>query len=115
MISAQMAPNQGLPDIIRVKVVRGFRGLIDGQFGVANPGDVVEVPRGLAMEMRGAGRAVMTNDDKHRDPKYLPERKRAGLPADPVQAQLAAMTKALEGLQKVVEALTTSAKPAKGG
>lgn len=106
MNTNSMAPNQGLPEIIRVRAIRGFRGLIDGQFGVANPGDVVEVPRALAMEMRSCGRAVMTDAEKSRQKDYLPERKRPGAaPKDPVAAQLTAMTAALTSLKAVVDKL----------
>lgn len=106
MITQQ--PNQSLPEIIRVKALRGFRGHINGRFGVANPGDVVEVPRALAMEMRAVGRAVMTAEDLGQQSDYLPERKKPGnaKAADPVQAQLSALTKAIEGMAKVVEGQT---------
>lgn len=107
----QHMPNQGLPEIIRVEVIRGFRGTIDGRFSEVAPGDVVEVPRPLAMEMRAAGRALMTDKPLHRQKDYLPERKKAGnKPSDPVQAQLAAMTKAFEGLAKVVETALAAKK-----
>lgn len=100
MLQSMQMPNQGLPDVIRVQALRGFRGFIDGQFGIANPGDVVEVPRALAMEMRACGRAVMTDKEKHRAKDYLPERKRNGAPADPMAAQVAALTSAVKAMQE---------------
>lgn len=101
------SPNQGLPETIRVRVQRGFRGLINGRFAIANPGDVVEVPRALAMEMRGSGRAVMSDEPLVTQKDYLPERKKpqARAKADPVQAQLIALTTVVEGLQKTIESL----------
>lgn len=106
-VNPMLAPNQGLPEIIRVRAIRGFRGVVDGQFGIANPGDVVDVPRALAMEMRACGRALMTNDEKVRNVKYLPERKKPENKAlaDPVSAQVAAMAKALDALTAVVARL----------
>lgn len=109
MIGSHQQQNQGLPDIIRVKVLRGFRGHIDGRFGIAVPGDVVEVPRELALQMRGAHRAVMTEAELKRQTNYLPERKRPeNVAADPARAQMVAMTKAFEGLSKVVEKLVAA-------
>jgi len=78
---AQMKnPNQALPETIRVEALKGFRAVIAGQFGVANPGDVVEVPLQVAIDLRVAGKAVMTDKDLKRQKDYLPERKRQRIP-----------------------------------
>jgi hypothetical protein len=69
-------PNQPLPEIIRVEALKGFRAVVNGQFGVVNPGDVVEVPLQTAIDLRVAKKAVMTDKDLKRQKDYLPERKR---------------------------------------
>lgn len=104
------APNQPLPETIRVRAIKGFRGVIDNVFGVASPGDVVHVPRALAMELRGAGKAVMTDEQPKRQDNYLPERKKGGRSLDPAERQLKALTVAVETLQKAVEALAAGKK-----
>lgn len=70
-------PNQALPEIIRVEALKGFRASIGGTFGVVNPGDVVEVPLQVAVDLRTAHKAVMTDKELRRQTGYLPERKRA--------------------------------------
>jgi hypothetical protein len=110
MITQNQQPNQALPEVIRVRAQRGFRGPIDGKFSIASPGDVVEVPRALAMELRGAGKAVMTDEDLKRQAGYLPERKKGGKAADPATLQLKALTDAVTALQKLVTGLVPPAK-----
>lgn len=72
----QQQQQSGLPEVIRVKAQRGFRGLVNGRFGVANPGDVVDVPRDLAMELRGAQKAYMVDEELKTQANFVPERKR---------------------------------------
>jgi len=105
-----MAPNQPLPEVIRVRALKGFRASIGGEFGVVNPGDVVEIPRVLAMEMRAAGKAVMTEDNLKRQKDYLPERKKEGKSADPVSKQLGLLTEAVAKLTQLVGGLVPPAK-----
>lgn len=114
LASPSNLPNpNGLPEIIRVKVIRGFRGEIDGKFGTCAPGDVVDVPRALAIEQRHAGRCVAATGDE--EPKrqlgYLPERKK-NPPASPAD-QLAALTAAVANLTKLVAGLVPA--PEGGG
>lgn len=99
----QQNPNQALPEIIRVRAQKGFRAHVDGQFGVVNPGDVVEVPRVLAMELRGAQKAVMTDAEKVRQKDYLPARKKN--PPKDVSSQLQVLTETVQGLAAAVAVL----------
>jgi len=69
-------PNQALPEVIRVEALKGFRASVNGQYGVVNPGDVVEVPLEVAIDLRTAHKAVMTQKELRRQTTYLPERKR---------------------------------------
>ena len=107
----QTQPNQSLPEVIRMQAQKGFRAHIDGKFGIVNPGDVVDVPRPLAMELRAAGKAFMTDADVKRQKEYLPERKKAGKAAgDPVAKQIALLT---DAVGKLTELVVNSLKPAK--
>lgn len=105
----QQNPNQPLPEVIRMRALKGFRATVDGQFGIVNPGDVVDIPRTLAMEMRAAGKAVMTEEQPKRQKDYLPARKKEGKAADPVSKQLALLSEAVGKLTELVVGL----KPAK--
>lgn len=108
----QMSPNQGLPDIIRVKALKGFRGLADGTFGIVNPGDVVDVPRELAFELRAANKAVAVTDERKRvEPAVVAQQRLARKRAvDPVNAQLAGLTSAVEALTGAVQVLLKNAE-----
>lgn len=68
-----------LPDIIKVEALKGFRAHVDGRFTIVNPGDVVEVSRATAIDLRMANKAVMTDKKPMVQKDYLPERKRAAL------------------------------------
>ncbi len=102
----QQAPNQALPEAIRVRAQKGFRAPVDGIFGIVNPGDVVEIPRALAMELRAAGKAVMTEEPLKRQKDYLPERKKAAKGGDPVAKQLALLSEAVSTLTQLVKGMT---------
>lgn len=100
----QPAPYAGLPETVRVRALKGFRGLIDGQMGVANPEDVVDVPRDLAVTLRFGGKAVMVNPaevEKKRQTNYLPERKK-NKPVDPAAQQLAALVDAVGAMKDAI-------------
>jgi hypothetical protein len=91
------AMNAALPEQIRVKAMKGFRAMADGQFGVVNPGDVVVVDRLVALELRAAQKAVMTDEPLKRQKDYVPERKKNARPSDASQiatlsAQVATLT-----------------------
>lgn len=103
-------PSQALHETIRVRALKGFRAIVDGQFGIVNPGDVVEIPRTLAMEMRAANKAVMTDAELKRQKDYTPERKKAARVADPVSRQLALLTEAVATLTTLVKGAAPSAK-----
>jgi hypothetical protein len=107
----QQAPNQALPEIIRVRALKGFRASVNGQFGIVNPGDVVEIPTVLAMEMRAANKAVMVDEDLKRQKAYLPERKKNAVKVgDP----LVMMAEAVAKLTQLVESrLPAQAAPTK--
>lgn len=106
----QQQPNQALPEVIRMRALKGFRASINGEFGIVNPGDVVELPRVLAMEMRAANKAVMVDADLKRQKDYLPERKKAGKAADPVARQLALLTEAVAKLTALVAPAAAGSK-----
>lgn len=69
-------PDSVLADLIRMEALKGFRAPVDGVFGIVNPGDVVEVPRAVAIDLRSANKAIMTEKAVRRQKDYLPERKR---------------------------------------
>lgn len=52
----------GIPDFVRVKAQRGFRGIADGRFQEVKVGEVVEVSKALAVELRMSGKAHMTQE-----------------------------------------------------
>jgi len=100
----QMVGFQGLPEIVRVKALRGFRGLIEGVQGEANPGDVVDVPRELAIGLRYGNKAVMVDPEKvakKRQENYLPARKK-DKPLDPQAKQIAALVEAVAAMKEAV-------------
>lgn len=68
-----------LPDYIRVEALKGFRAHVDGRFAIVNPGDVVEVSRATAIDLRMANKAIMTDKKPNVQKDYLPERKRTAL------------------------------------
>lgn len=95
-----------LPETIRVLARRGFYAHVDGTLGVVNPGDVVELPRQFAMELRAAGKAVSTDKPLKRQADYVPERKKAARRsgADATPMQLALLCEAVTKLTEVVAA-----------
>lgn len=68
-----------LPDYIKVEALKGFRAHVDGRFTIVNPGDVVEVSRATAIDLRMANKAVMTEKKPVMQKEYLPERKRVSI------------------------------------
>ena len=74
-----MAQDPTLPDVIRMKALRGFRTQVGGRFSIVNPGDVVEVDKLTAMDLRLANKAISTSDPIKQDASYMPARKRATL------------------------------------
>lgn len=111
----QQSPNQPLPEMIRVRALKGFRASLDGVFAIVNPGDVVEISRTLAMEMRAANKAVMTEDPVKRQKDFLPERKKTGKAVDPVGRQLAMLAEAVATLTTLVKSVMPSAPVAPAG
>lgn len=109
----------GLPDVIRMRAIKGFRGQVDGQLGIVNPGDVVDVPRDLALTLRYGQKAVMvepTTQKKRSGAEWLPERKK-NKPLDPQAQQLAALVDAVSSMKdavatqgKAIEALLAKQK-----
>lgn len=67
---------QQIPDMVRVRALKGFRSPVNGVFSVVNPGDVVTVPKAVAVDLRQSNKAVMTTDPETIQKNYLPERKR---------------------------------------
>lgn len=61
---------------VRVRANKGFYANIQGQYGVVNPGDVVDLDRQLAAMMISANKAVQVPSDTKlvRDTDYKPER-----------------------------------------
>lgn len=73
----QAMANDAIPDHVRVRALKGFRGHVDGRFQEVKPGEVVTVTKELAIDLRQSLKAVMTQDEVVRHPKgWLPERKR---------------------------------------
>lgn len=100
----QPAPYTGLPEVVRVRALKGFRAVIDGQMGIANPDDVVDVSRSDAVTLRFGGKAVMVDPSKvevKRQKDYVPERKK-NKPLDPHAQQLAALVDAVGSLKDAV-------------
>lgn len=96
---------------LRVKAIKGFYAVVGGQFGVVNPGDVVDLDRGTASMVLSAKKAELTQDTLKRQENYLPERKKNPPPTQ--QDQLSSLTKAVESLAALVSQLV-SAKAEKG-
>lgn len=65
-----------IPDMVRVRALKGFRAVVRGQYSIVNPGDVVMVAKSVAIDLRQANKAVMTDDAEKTQQNYLPERKR---------------------------------------
>ena len=107
----QQQPNQSLPEIIRVKAQKGFYASVEGQFGLVNPGDVVEIPRSLAMELRASGKAHMTDAKLLRQKDFVPDYAKADKAVDPVTRQMALLTDAVVALQKLVAAVVPPSTP----
>lgn len=72
MVQAQ----DGIPDRVNMKALRGFYAPVNGRFMSVNPGDVVEVDKALAVDLRLAKKAVMVSEAPHMNKDYLPARKR---------------------------------------
>jgi hypothetical protein len=105
-----MIQGNQLPELVRVKALKGFRATADGLFGVVNPGDVVEVTRADFPVLASAGRVVRTDADKVRAPNYIPERKKNGPAKSPELAKLEAIEGVVQGLASTVAALTEALK-----
>lgn len=65
-----------IPDMVRVRALKGFRAVVKGQYSIVNPGDVVTVAKATAIDLRQANKAVMTDEPEKVQKDYLPERKR---------------------------------------
>jgi hypothetical protein len=73
----QAMANDTIPDHVRMKALKGFRGQVDGRFQEVKPGEIVTVTKELAIDLRQSQKAVMTTEEVLRHPKgWLPERKR---------------------------------------
>lgn len=104
MALQQYNPNQQLPETIRVKAQKGFYAHIDGKLAIVNPGDVVDIPRQLACDMRAAGKAYMVDEPLKRQKDYVPPYVRPAA-ADPFAALAAQIAK----LTELVGSLATKA------
>lgn len=111
MLNTNQQGGMALPEVIRMRALKGFRGVIDGAWGIANPGDVVDVPRDLAMTLRYGEKAVMVEPQtkKVRQENYVPPYKRAPK-LDAQAAQLAALTEAVASLKVAMEAIVNGKK-----
>lgn len=65
-----------VPELVRVRALKGFRAQVNGVFSIVNPGDVVTVAKAVAVDLRQSNKAVMTTDPENIQKNYLPERKR---------------------------------------
>lgn len=88
---------------VRVRALKGFYAVVQGQFGQVNPGDVIDLDRGIARDLANKLQPVAPNEPLVRQKDYLPERKRNPKP-DQV-SELAALRAAVDALTKVVTAL----------
>jgi hypothetical protein len=105
MNGVQNMQGNALPEIIRMRALKGFRGQVDGQWGVVAPGDIVDVSRELAMTLRYGQKAVMvepSTEKKRAAGPWIPERKKHPQ-ANPQAAQVAALTDAVVALQAAVQ------------
>lgn len=93
--------------VVRVKAIKGFYATVAGQFGIINPGDVVDLDRYTASLVVGAGKAEGAKDaTPSRQSKYLPERKRN--PKASTEDLLSALVKATEANTNAIQALVAS-------
>lgn len=65
-----------IPEMVRVRAIKGFRAPVKGVFSIVNPGDVVTIPKSVAIDLRQANKAVMTDEAEKTQANFLPERKR---------------------------------------
>lgn len=93
---------------VRVHALKGFYAYVGGQFGVVNPGDVVELDRVVAPMVIATHKAEHSTASLRRDPKYLPERKRNPRPS--TEDLLASLVKATEANTLAISALVSSQK-----
>lgn len=66
-----------VPEFVRVRALKGFRAKVKGVYSIVNPGDVVTVEGPVAVDLRVANKAVMTDEPEKTQANYLPERKRS--------------------------------------
>lgn len=93
--------------VARVKAIKGFYASVAGQFGIVNPGDVVDVDRHTAALVVGAGKAIGAKDESpSRQQNYVPERKRN--PKKSTEDLLGALVKATEANTLAIQALVAS-------
>lgn len=94
--------------VVRVKATKGFYATVAGQFGIVNPGDVVDVDRYTASLVVGAGkaRAATAEDKPTRQTNYLPERKRN--PKRSAEDLLATLVEAVAANTQAIQALVAS-------
>lgn len=107
----------------KVRATRGFYAHRAGQFGVVNPGDVVEISNADARMLAAAGKAEFVDKETALkiDPNYLPERKKdPHRLKSPIERQLALQTEvvtqlkdAVSGLTEIVKSLVADAAKAK--
>lgn len=90
----------------RVKATKGFYAIVQGQLGIVNPGDVVDIDRHTASMVVSANKAQDTADAPTRQSSYLPERKRNPKPT--TETLLAALVKATEANTKAIESLVAA-------
>lgn len=93
--------------VVRVKATKGFYATVQGQFGIVNPGDVVDLDRYTASLVAGAGKAVLASSESPtRAQNYLPERKRN--PRRSTEDLLGALVKATEANTQAIQALVAA-------
>lgn len=91
---------------VRVKATKGFYANVAGQFGIINPGDVVDIDRHTATLVVSAGKAQQSAESPTRVKDYLPERKRNPKPT--VESLLASLVRATEANTQAIAALVAS-------
>jgi len=95
---------------VRVRATKGFYANVNGAFGVVNPGDVVDLDRGIASTVLNKIEVVAPDTKLVRNTSYLPERKRNPKPDS--ATQIATLTAAVEALTQTVAMLVTAQRAA---
>jgi hypothetical protein len=88
---------------VRVRALKGFYSVVSGTLTQVNPGDVVDLERGIARDVASKIELVQPGTPLLKQKDYLPERKR-NPKADPAAA-ITALQSSVDALTQAVTAL----------